>query len=106
MTATVHESEPAPQMMRWSWRRNPKCVRLARSQLRKHLASQGAEELMDVGELLLSELLTNAVNHAHVSPGREIETVFTVTAEMLRVEVSDASSKIPVLQHATEEVSS
>jgi hypothetical protein len=35
-----------------------------------------------------------------VSPGREIETVFEVTEEKLRVEVSDASNELPALRHA------
>jgi anti-sigma regulatory factor (Ser/Thr protein kinase) len=99
MTA-IQEEAPAPKVMRWSWSRHPKSVRLARSQLRKYLNYWEAEELADSGTLLLSELLTNAVRHAHVSPGREIETVFEVTEKKLRVEVSDASNELPALRHA------
>lgn len=99
MTITEQEEAPAPKLMRWSWNRHPKCVALARSQLRKYLRIWEAEELTDFSVLLLSELLTNAVRHARVSPGREIETVFEVTEERLRVEVSDASNEIPVMRH-------
>jgi anti-sigma regulatory factor (Ser/Thr protein kinase) len=71
--------------------------------MRKHLKRTGAEDLTDTAALLLSELVTNAVRHARVSPGREIETVFTVTPEMLRVEVSDASNEVPKLRHPDED---
>ncbi|MFB6848213.1 ATP-binding protein [Streptomyces sp. NPDC056373] len=98
MTALQEEAPAA----RWSWTRNAKCVRLARSQLRKYLQHWKAEELTDSGTLLLSELLTNAVRHARVSPGRRIETVFEVTEEMLRVEVSDASNDLPALRHPSD----
>ncbi|MFJ4974907.1 ATP-binding protein [Streptomyces coeruleorubidus] len=102
MTVTTQEEAPAPKGMRWNWNRNPKCVALARSQLRKHLARCQAEELTDSAVLLLSELLTNSVRHAQV-PGREIETVFEVTEELLRVEVSDASNKVPVMRHVDDD---
>ncbi|MFI5800895.1 ATP-binding protein [Streptomyces sp. NPDC051677] len=95
--------QEAPKVARWSWTRNAKCVRLARSQLGKYLQRWEAEELTDSGTLLLSELLTNAVRHARVSPGREIETVFEVTEEKLRVEVSDASNELPALRHASDD---
>ncbi|NEA61203.1 ATP-binding protein [Streptomyces sp. SID12488] len=88
--------------MRWSWTRHAKCVSLARSQLRKYLQRWDAEDLIDSGTLLLSELLTNSIRHARVSPGREIETVFEVTEEMLRIEVSDASNELPALRHVSE----
>lgn len=100
MADVTQEESPASDAVRWSWKRNPKCVRLARAQLKKYLANQGGVELEDAAVLLLSELMTNAVNHAHVPPGREIETVFTLTPETLRVEVSDASNEFPTLRHA------
>lgn len=103
MASVIQEEAPAPQVMRWSWKRHPKCVYLARCQMRKHLERTRAADLTDTGILLLSELLTNAVNHARVSPGREIETVFTVTPEMLRAEVSDASNEVPKLRHPDED---
>ena len=36
------------------------------------------------------EAVTNAVRHAHVSPGREIETRFQLAGDDLRIEVHDA----------------
>ncbi|MDF3141692.1 MULTISPECIES: ATP-binding protein [unclassified Streptomyces] len=99
MTITMQEEAPAPKVMRWNWTRHPKCVALARSQLRKYLRHWNAEDLTDPAVLLLSELVTNSVRHARVSPGREIETVFEVTEERLRVEVSDASNQVPIMRH-------
>ncbi|GGO97496.1 ATP-binding protein [Wenjunlia tyrosinilytica] len=103
MTITVEDEHPAPKVMHWRWNRHPKCVYLARCQLARYLRCWHAEELIDSAKLLLSELLTNAVNHAHTSPGRQIQTVFEVTEQRLRVEVSDASKTIPVLRHALDQ---
>jgi hypothetical protein len=54
MTA-IQEEAPAPKVMRWNWTRHARCVKLARSQLRKYLRYWEAEELADSGMLLLSE---------------------------------------------------
>ncbi|MEU3186952.1 ATP-binding protein [Streptomyces sp. NPDC006923] len=72
------------------WTRHPRCVGLARAELRKTLAGWGHAELEDTAVLILSELLTNAVRHAHI-PGREIETRFCLIADGVRIEVDDAS---------------
>ncbi|WP_269853555.1 ATP-binding protein [Streptomyces sp. RPT161] len=77
------------------WSRRPQCVGLARAELRTTLAGWGLEELAEVSTLVLSELLTNAVRHAHVSPGREIETRFMRTRRGTRLEVHDASERRP-----------
>ncbi|WP_233518212.1 ATP-binding protein [Streptomyces corynorhini] len=50
--------------------------------------------------LVLSELVTNAVRHARVPVGREIETRYLAVPEGLRLEVHDASSERPRLQRA------
>lgn len=77
------------------WKRHARCVALARMELRKALAGWGLSVLEESAVLVLSELLTNAVRHARVSPGREIETRFLVVSGGLRVEVHDASSDRP-----------
>ncbi|AEW95815.1 hypothetical protein SCATT_34440 [Streptantibioticus cattleyicolor NRRL 8057 = DSM 46488] len=46
--------------------------------------------------MVLSELLTNAVRHARVSPGREIETRFVRVGDGVRIEVHDADDRWPV----------
>ncbi|WP_405998912.1 ATP-binding protein [Streptomyces sp. NBC_00829] len=77
------------------WARNPRCVGLARVELRKSLAAWGLATIEDTALVVLSELLTNAVRHAHVSPGREIETRFQLAGGDLRIEVHDASDVRP-----------
>ncbi|WP_405795431.1 ATP-binding protein [Streptomyces sp. NBC_01506] len=80
-------------VLRWS--RHPRCVGLARSELRKALAGWGLAPLEESAVLVLSELLTNAGRHARVSPGREIETWYMRMSDTLRIEVHDASSDWP-----------
>ncbi|MEV6422353.1 ATP-binding protein [Streptomyces sp. NPDC051662] len=74
--------------------RHPSCVGPARMELRKALTTWGLSALEDAALLVLSELLTNAVRHARVSPGREIETrylpVHLPAPHGLRIEVHDA----------------
>ncbi|MFE2035350.1 ATP-binding protein [Streptomyces scopuliridis] len=81
------------------WNRHPSCVGLARLELRKALTAWGLSALEDAAILVLSELLTNAVRHAHVSPGREIETrylpVRLPAPRGLRIEVHDADPVRP-----------
>ncbi|MFD3665657.1 ATP-binding protein [Streptomyces sp. NPDC058659] len=55
------------------------------------------EAVEDAASLVLSELLANAVRHAHV-PGREVETRFAqVSGARLRIEVHDASERRPLM---------
>ncbi|WP_344183638.1 ATP-binding protein [Streptantibioticus ferralitis] len=77
------------------WSRRPQSVRLARVELRATLAGWGLGEITESSTLVLSELLTNAVRHARVSPGREIETRFMRTPRGVRIEVHDASDQRP-----------
>ncbi|MFG2113314.1 ATP-binding protein [Streptomyces sp. NPDC048718] len=69
---------------------------MARRELRKTLADWGLLDIEDAASLVLSELLTNAVRHAHV-PGREIETRFFPLREGLRIEVHDSSEQRPLM---------
>lgn len=49
-----------------------------------------------MAELLLSELVTNAVTHARVSPGREVWVRCALWEDgPLRVEVMDADTRMP-----------
>jgi serine/threonine-protein kinase RsbW len=98
----AQEEHPVPRAMQWSWANNPKCVRLARSQLQNYLRYWRAEHMADMGTLLLSELLTNSVRHAASPRGHDIETLFELTDSELRVEVSDASNRLPVMHHPGE----
>ncbi|MFE4608112.1 ATP-binding protein [Streptomyces niveus] len=81
------------------WRRHPSSVGLARLELRKALTGWGLSALEDSATLVLSELVTNAVRHARVPSGREIETRFLPMGypapDGLRIEVHDASTQRP-----------
>ncbi|MER6105871.1 ATP-binding protein [Streptomyces sp. NPDC001832] len=73
----------------------PRSVSPARAELRTAPASWGLSELEEAAVLVLSELLTNAGQHARV-PGREIETRFLPVADDgVRIEVHDASDVAP-----------
>lgn len=87
------DARGAPVLRRWS--RRPQSVGLARTELRATLAGWGLEEIADTSVVVLSELLTNAVRHAHAAPGREIETRFRRTQRGVRIEVHDASDRRP-----------
>ncbi|MFB7672847.1 ATP-binding protein [Kitasatospora purpeofusca] len=72
---------------------------LARSFLRAYLAGlPRGERYSDIGELLLGELVTNAVRHSDAPPDRLVEVRFAVVADRLRIEVHDAGAGRPVLR--------
>ena len=79
------------------WARHPRCVALARADLRKALASWGLPAMEETALLVLSELATNAVRHARV-PGRQIETRFLHRGDSVRIEVHDAADQHPRLR--------
>jgi anti-sigma regulatory factor (Ser/Thr protein kinase) len=84
---------PDPVILRWG--RHPSSVGRARCALRKTLPEWGLVTLEDTATLVLSELLTNAVRHARVPAGREIETRWATASGGLRIEVHDASPTRP-----------
>ncbi|MGW2055559.1 ATP-binding protein [Streptomyces sp. NPDC001840] len=80
-------------VLRWS--RDPRCVALARLELRKALADWGLSMLEDSAVLILSELLSNASLHAKVTPEQVIETRYFRSSGALRIEVHDGSPERP-----------
>ena len=83
---------PAPDRTTRTFTPEPRSAREARQFLRAFLAARHREDLTDAAELALSEVVTNAVLHAH--------TPLEVTAELaddgeLRVEVADRNSQLP-----------
>lgn len=83
-------------VLRWS--RHPRCVGMARAELRGVMGEWGLSAVEDRAVLVLSELLTNAGRHARVPQGREIETRFSRVGGGgggVRVEVHDASAVPP-----------
>ena len=68
--------------------------RESRLLLRDFLTRQGAEELVFIGEVLLSELVSNVVRHAH----SQIDVDLSWNDDrLLRAEVRDGSSIIPAV---------
>ncbi|GAA2238898.1 hypothetical protein GCM10010430_19970 [Kitasatospora cystarginea] len=73
----------------------------ARKLLRGFLANSADGELyVDAGELVLTELVNNAVQHGRTSPGRLIFVRFELSPGALRVEVHDASADRPTVRRA------
>ncbi|MFK0258761.1 ATP-binding protein [Streptomyces sp. NPDC090445] len=69
----------------------PRGARLARCLALHELHTWGvpaAGDTADAAALVLAELTANAVTHGRV-PGRNFELVVTLTADVLRIEVSD-----------------
>ncbi|WP_369276315.1 ATP-binding protein [Streptomyces sp. R11] len=77
----------------------PCAVRAARAEVRRQLEGWGLadrDELVDVAELLVSELATNAVRH---SASRFRLSLFAAHG-ILRCEVSDGGCRVPVVLDA------
>lgn len=70
-------------------------VRQARELVRKRLAEYGFQDLVDVAELLVSELATNAVVHA----GGRYRLTLSLGVGILRCEVADERRHLPRPPH-------
>jgi anti-sigma regulatory factor (Ser/Thr protein kinase) len=68
----------------------PDAPATARGLIRERLAAHLTEEECFQLELLITELVTNAVVHAGMASGRTIRLVMEVTPDGLRVEVHDS----------------
>jgi anti-sigma regulatory factor (Ser/Thr protein kinase) len=73
----------------------------ARQFLVDHLDAWGLPQLTDTAQLILSELVTNAVTHAYPPYGNLILTRFERLACGVRIEVHDANDTKPERQDAT-----
>ncbi|MBV6699384.1 ATP-binding protein [Kitasatospora aureofaciens] len=81
--------------------RHRKSVGEARGILRGFLGGlTGGEPYVAVGELVLSELVTNAVRHARAPRDRRLWVRFELSPGVLRIEVHDASSVRPTVRRA------
>ncbi|MFE7531774.1 ATP-binding protein [Kitasatospora sp. NPDC057542] len=89
---------PAPTRSCW-FPRSRRSPLLARQMLRKLLDTvpDGRDRYAEIGELLVTELVGNAVLHSGM-PGRLIWVSFDVNDTRLRIEVHDASGRPPVPQ--------
>ncbi|MFJ9242234.1 ATP-binding protein [Streptomyces sp. NPDC101776] len=70
-------------------------VRQARELVRKRLAEYGLQDLVDIAELLVSELATNAVVHA----GGRYRLTLSLGVGTLRCEVADERRHLPRPPH-------
>jgi PAS domain S-box-containing protein len=71
---------------------DPRAAGRARRAVREALETAGAAQLRDVAELVVSELVTNAVVHA----GTQMQVRITAEPTAVRVEVGDGSHHLPV----------
>jgi anti-sigma regulatory factor (Ser/Thr protein kinase) len=84
------------------WSQTPESVRQARRQLRDTLRLWGLADLVDDSALVLSELLSNAVEHS-LNPDRTVQTRFSRLPGGcgVRIEVRDAdTTKLPLMRPA------
>ncbi|WP_329397673.1 ATP-binding protein [Streptomyces melanogenes] len=77
------------------WTRDARDVGEARSRLREALAVWGLEAVEGSALVVLSELVTNAVRHAHASTEQEIQTRYVREAHGVRIEVHDTDDELP-----------
>ncbi|KOU67990.1 PAS/PAC sensor protein [Streptomyces sp. MMG1533] len=83
------------QVAAWSLPSDPSIVADARAQASRQLAAWGLEEAAFVTELVVSELVTNAIRYGEVPIGLRL-----IRDRTLICEVSDASSTAPHLRRA------
>ncbi|MFI0718032.1 ATP-binding protein [Streptomyces sp. NPDC021224] len=87
----------------WSGKR---CVGTARHDLRRVLAAWELGDLADRAELVLSELLSNALQHADTPPDGEVETRYERLPKGIRIEVHDVDDAKPRVQPLSAEAES
>ncbi|MCC9308453.1 SpoIIE family protein phosphatase [Kitasatospora sp. RB6PN24] len=88
---------PADRVAHWQVPSDPAAVREVRAGVSRQLDTWGLEEQAFTTELILSELLTNAIRY-----GVEPITVRLLFDRLLTCEVSDGSSTSPHLRYAAE----
>ena len=67
----------------------PSAAPLARDAIRGEVGARLREEELDIVEVLVSELVTNAVAHAGLDAGESVALHLAVAPERLRVELCD-----------------
>lgn len=92
-------TDPGEQVASWSLPPDVSSVPRARHLTRAWLADWGLEGLAEVAELLVSELVTNALCHAR-GPYR---LTLHATDDLLSCEVEDADAALPYLCQAGED---
>ncbi|MGW2965052.1 SpoIIE family protein phosphatase [Streptomyces sp. NPDC001220] len=94
LVARTHALSPS-QTTSWELPSDPAVVRRARALVTRRLAQWGLERLEASTQLIISELVTNAVRHA-IGPLR----LRLIRHQVLTCEVSDTSDTLPRMRHA------
>ncbi|MER6380739.1 ATP-binding protein [Streptomyces sp. NPDC001127] len=79
----------------------PESARRARQLVAAALSTWGVSELADVGELIVSELVNNSVNHTNCRAIRVL--IRWERSDMVRIGVADKSRDVPVLGKPNDE---
>nr|WP_203943981.1 ATP-binding protein [Planotetraspora thailandica] len=87
------------EMSSWPLAADARSVARARRLTRDRLTKWGMHEMSDVAELLVSELVTNALCHARGPVGLTLSTM----DGLLRCEVEDAGTVVPHVYEATDD---
>lgn len=87
---------PARDIASWEWPTDPAIVGPARQACGEQLASWGLPEMSFPTELVVSELVTNAIRY-----GKAPVRVRLIRDQSLVVEVMDAGTSAPHIRHAT-----
>ncbi|WUH93733.1 ATP-binding protein [Streptomyces sp. NBC_00433] len=104
MTAgTQAKAGEANSVVEKLWPIGPTTVGRARHLLTRSLNAWGLEHLAEDAELIVSELVTNSVRHAHEPRGHVIQTRFERLHGGVRIEVHDANVNKPEPRSASTE---
>ncbi|GGO95034.1 SpoIIE family protein phosphatase [Wenjunlia tyrosinilytica] len=90
---------PKDRVASWELALDPREVRRARRVTRAKLEEWGLDQAVETAELLVGELVTNALRHAH---RRHVE-LRLLKADNLLCEVTDDNHSVPVLLNTTSE---
>ncbi|UWE11553.1 ATP-binding protein [Actinacidiphila bryophytorum] len=95
--------ETGQELVVTRWPLSARSVGRARGELRGALRAWGLERLAEPAELVLSELLTNAVRYARTPAGRLVETRYQRMPDGIRIEVHDANDRMPQMRRAADD---
>ncbi|GAA3387387.1 ATP-binding SpoIIE family protein phosphatase [Streptomyces roseoviridis] len=95
LLVTTSSSLPAGDLRVWELPQDGRAASVARGLVTEQLAAWGLAELADVCELVVSELVGNALRYGNGPGGLRL-----LRGERLVVEVSDTGPDLPQIQHA------